>query len=314
MSMPSNLSTDQLLTSEPGQNQTCSGGRSDVTEIADSFADAPHASTPPAGTGTDAVGHGLANEVRLTLEEARLVTGATGAAIALIRGAKMVCVATSGPDAPDLGADIDPDSGLTGSCIQTRQLQQCSDTDTDPRVDVEACRFLEIRSVVVLPLLDSGNLFGVLEIFSSKQNAFGQSDGLTLQALADRVCVIRSQGWKGPPILPSEESALDPVKPALLAQFPRASVKQDSINSRSGYRNASLIAVLVALSVLLGWMMGRAGWDKAVNLAQHEIPTSSQQVGDFSVRLARWFRKKQTIRQTQVHLSIPSNSTFRVLW
>ena len=29
--------------------------------------------------------------------------------------------------------------------------------------------------------------------------------------------------------------------------------------------------------------MGRAGWDRAVNLAQSEIPASSQAVGDFSV-------------------------------
>ena len=179
--MRANLSTDQLSRTDPGQTQTGSEPKCDVTKLADPFATAELA-TAPVGIGTDPVRIGLVGEfVTGVLEEARLATGATGAAIALARGAKMVCLATTGPDVPDLGADLNASTGLTGCCIQTRQVQQCSDTETDPRVDVETCRFLGVRSIVALPLMDSGDLFGVFEVFSSRANAFGQSDLLSLQ-------------------------------------------------------------------------------------------------------------------------------------
>jgi hypothetical protein len=42
----------------------------------------------------------ILNEV---VEQARLATGATGAAVALARDGEMVCRATTGADAPDLG-------------------------------------------------------------------------------------------------------------------------------------------------------------------------------------------------------------------
>ena len=56
------------------------------------------------------------NEV---VEQARLQTGATGAAIALTRAGEMVCRATTGADAPDLGVRLETKSGLSGACLQT---------------------------------------------------------------------------------------------------------------------------------------------------------------------------------------------------
>ena len=67
-------------------------------------------------------------QLKKILEETCVATGATGAAIALRRGTEMVCCASTGPDAPSLGARLDPHNGLSGCCIETRQPQQCSDT------------------------------------------------------------------------------------------------------------------------------------------------------------------------------------------
>jgi outer membrane biosynthesis protein TonB len=61
-----------------------------------------------------------------------------------------------------------------------------------------------------------------------------------------------------------------------------ASGQHNSRSRRRDYRTASLVAALVALSVLLGWMMGRAGWERAVNQAESEMSTSSEQVGDLA--------------------------------
>lgn len=124
------------------------------------------------------------NEV---VERARSATGATGAAIALARGGEMVCRATTGADAPDLGVRLETKSGLSGACLLTGIIQHCKDTETDPRVDPEACRRLGVRSILVLPLCEGSDPFGLMEVFSSRPHAFGDQDENSLQVLAARV-------------------------------------------------------------------------------------------------------------------------------
>jgi TonB family protein len=122
------------------------------------------------------------------VEQARLATGATGAAIALARAGEIVCRATSGADAPELGVRLDLTSGLSGACLQTGTMQRCGDTETDPRVNAEDCRRLGLRSIVMLPLEgEKKERLGILQAFSSWPNAFSDRDVNTLQALARRV-------------------------------------------------------------------------------------------------------------------------------
>jgi TonB family protein len=120
------------------------------------------------------------------VEQACLATGATGAAIALTRGGEMVCRATTGRTAPDLGVRLD-NAGFSAECLRVGTLQRCDDTETDPRVDASACRLLGVRSILVVPLWYWGEFMGIFEIFSPRPNAFGERDEQTLQALAYRI-------------------------------------------------------------------------------------------------------------------------------
>ena len=157
----------------------------------------------------DEVAQEIVEQFRLSeiLEEACLATGATGAAIALARGEEMVCRATTGADAPDLGVCLDPHTGLSGACIQTRQLQQCSDTETDPRVDSEACRQLGVRSILVLPLMNGDQLRGVFEILSSRPDAFGQRDLDSLKALSTGILQGKGQDASVAAKIPPKDSS-----------------------------------------------------------------------------------------------------------
>ena len=130
----------------------------------------------------------LALEIVLNeiVEQACLATGATGAAIVLERDGEMLCRASSGPTAPELGSRIDTSAGLSGECFKTQRTQWCDDTRSDPRADFEASERLAVRSVVVMPLLRNSKLFGVFELFSARPYAFGVRDERTLEVLADR--------------------------------------------------------------------------------------------------------------------------------
>jgi TonB family protein len=120
------------------------------------------------------------------VEQACLATGATGAAIALTRDGEMVCRATTGTNAPDLGVRLD-NAGFSAECLRVGTLQRCDDTETDPRVDATACRLLGVRSILVIPLWYWGEFMGIFEIFSPRPNAFGERDEQTVQALAYRI-------------------------------------------------------------------------------------------------------------------------------
>src|SRR5262250_35971 len=97
------------------------------------------------------------------VEQARTVTGATGAAVAMFRDGKLTCRASSGENAPDLGVPVDASSGLAVACVSTGEIQQCQDTETDGRVNAEACQLLGVRSMLIAPLVDGQRLVGLIE-------------------------------------------------------------------------------------------------------------------------------------------------------
>jgi TonB family protein len=156
---------------------------SDVAELAARFA-AHGGGKVSAEISTELALQVVLNEI---VEQACLATGATGAAVLFERNGEMECRATFGANAPELGARLDGESGLTVECIRTHQVQRCDDAQADPRANVEASHQLGTRSVMVIPLLRKGSIAGVLEVFSSRPAAFGERDERTLEALATRV-------------------------------------------------------------------------------------------------------------------------------
>jgi TonB family protein len=237
----------------------------------------------PAAQGSDAEGfdrqtdlpsdQALDLRLREILQQARLATAASGAVIALARGDRIVCRASLGDKAPSAGVRLNTRSGLSGACVQTREMQLCDDTLADPRVNVVACRDLGIRSIVVLPVLDGGELWGVLELFSSTPRAFSESDLQALQSLSRKISstvreAIESgsttmglEAFSQPPV--TDPAAQQPAEADALAE----ATPEPVLPVRRDYRTGALTAAVLALAVFLGWMVGRVGWTMAVNRA-----------------------------------------------
>jgi TonB family protein len=166
-----------------GSRPEAAGFESDLAELAAKFA-AHGGDSFPADLSAELALEIVLNEI---VEQACLTTGATGAAVVLERDGEMVCRASSGPTAPELGARMDVASGLSGACVRTGQTQRCDDAQTDPRADATASQRLGVRSALVLPLIDGANVVGLFEVFSSRAHAFGDRDERTLEALSVRV-------------------------------------------------------------------------------------------------------------------------------
>jgi len=127
--------------------------------------------------------------LQLLAERAQYITDASGAAIALRRGEHndMLCRASTGSNAPELGSLLSMEYGLSGECVRTRQPLRCDDAERDPRVNHEVCRQLGIASVVLMPIVSDQQVLGVFEIFSGKPRAFEPRDVSALQRLSEMV-------------------------------------------------------------------------------------------------------------------------------
>lgn len=99
----------------------------------------------------------------------------------------MLCRASAGSNAPELGALLSTEFGLSGESVRTRQLLRCDDAARDARVNQEACRQLGIASVVVMPVVNDDEVLGVFELFSGQANAFGDRDLSAVQRLTEMV-------------------------------------------------------------------------------------------------------------------------------
>jgi hypothetical protein len=137
------------------------------------------------------------------VERVRYITNASGVALALCENLSssenqsespledpedaMVCHASSGPAAPEVGARMYIRAGLTAESIRTRQTLRCDRASTDPRVNQESCKALGVESVMVLPLIVDRNVVGMFELFGSKPSAFAERDATTLRASRPQV-------------------------------------------------------------------------------------------------------------------------------
>jgi putative methionine-R-sulfoxide reductase with GAF domain len=169
--------------------------------------------------------------LQLLVERAQYITGASGAAIALRQGETMVCCASSGASAPELGAHLQIDSGLSAESVKTRQVLHCDDADNDPRVNRESCRALGIASVVVMPLVRGEEVYGVFELLSGRPRAFEERDFVALNRLAEMIqtAVEHSDAARRAEVELARPAVPPQAAPAAIAAIPPAdNVKTDS--------------------------------------------------------------------------------------
>jgi hypothetical protein len=117
-------------------------------------------------------------------ERALQETGATSVAIGLLRDGGVICRAIAGLTITEIGDPINRKTGLTGLAIRRKMSQWCSDTESDARVDQEACRQLGVRSIIVVPVSVQDDVVGVFAIFSGNPDAFSLADLNTTKKLS----------------------------------------------------------------------------------------------------------------------------------
>lgn len=133
------------------------------------------------------LGLDLGGVMQFIVEQTLSLIGADGAAIELAERGDMVYRAASGTAFPQLGLRLKIDKSLSGLCVRTGESLLCEDAETDPRVDLEACRKVGLRSMVIMPLQHRGITIGALKALSAQPGKFGPRDATLLRMLSDVV-------------------------------------------------------------------------------------------------------------------------------
>lgn len=219
----------------------------------------------------EALGSDFRRALQLVAERAHSLVRASGAAIALSDGhaSSMICCASSGSDAPPIGARLQVGTGFSGECVKRSQPLRCDDSETDTRVDRDSCRALGIRSLLAAPVRVGEQAVGLIEAFSPQPHAFSDSDSTVLQRLAEVVVEAAhraSKTEKLPFLKPAEKKpTLPPVAGSVL--FASEHEEQAKEDSEVDDRNASGISLprshLILLVCAAATIMFALGWGLA---------------------------------------------------
>src|SRR6202008_2055694 len=104
---------------------------------------------------------------------------------------------------------------FSGACFRTAQIINCDDTETDTRLNLEACRKMGVRSMVAVPLCGRRRVIGILEAFSTWPFAFNEIDIRNLTLLAELIlgALKPEDEDRFAQSAQAAETALEPPKP-----------------------------------------------------------------------------------------------------
>ena len=130
--------------------------------------------------------------MELIAKRAQDLTRASGGVIEIAEGEEMVYRVATGEASPFLGVRLQKNASLSGRCVVEEKVLRSDDTSVDPRVDPEACRQVNARSMLCVPLIHQEETVGVLKVYAPRVNNFDDGDVETLELLSELIAAHMS--------------------------------------------------------------------------------------------------------------------------
>jgi two-component system cell cycle sensor histidine kinase/response regulator CckA len=124
------------------------------------------------------------------VERARRLAGADGSSVQWFEAGDAVIHHASGTAAGCVGLRLDGAASLSGLAALSGVAVYSPDTATDPRVDADACRKLQARSLICAPLYRGSQIAGVLSVMGTEPEAFDELAVETTRLMAEFVSTV----------------------------------------------------------------------------------------------------------------------------
>lgn len=149
---------------------------------------------------------GLGNDLSAVMDAASAkaveLTGADGAVVELLEDDSIVYRSASGLAEAQLGLRMPVANSLSGRVLTSRTAALCSDSETDERVNREACRKVGLRAMVIVPLIASGEAVAVMKLVWREPRAFNDGEEQIAQLLANMTAMLMQRATQeGPNVL-----------------------------------------------------------------------------------------------------------------
>ena len=138
-------------------------------------------------------------------EMARQLIGAEGGVFEAIEGDELHYRAVAGLAAGTRGLRLSREGSISGEALRLDRTLRCDDTETDPRVDVAACRQVGARSMVVTVLRSAQGPLGIIKVFASQPRRFTDVDASALELLAESLGAVLERRRSAALLRASEE-------------------------------------------------------------------------------------------------------------
>jgi signal transduction histidine kinase len=121
--------------------------------------------------------------------ERSVMPQSNGIVVELRDGDQLYYAAASGTSAQMVGLRLPLNGSLSGLSMLSGEPQHCRDSEIDERVNVEACRRVGLRSMIVVPIPHLGQTVGVLKYHSDRIDAYDEEDMLVAHLLIGPIAV-----------------------------------------------------------------------------------------------------------------------------
>jgi hypothetical protein len=129
----------------------------------------------------------LDSTMALVADRLAQITGARGAAIAIVEGKTVLYRAGSGASALLPGSKLPMEKALCFTALRTGQVMRCDDVNPEFLLDAEECHRRGIHSLIAVPVYYEGGVAGALELHYGKTNGLNDEDIHTCQLMAGLV-------------------------------------------------------------------------------------------------------------------------------
>jgi diguanylate cyclase (GGDEF)-like protein len=149
---------------------------------------------------------GLGNNLSAVMDAASAkaveLTGADGAVVELLEEDSIVYRSASGLAEAQLGLRMRVANSLSGRVLTSRSAALCTDSETDDRVNREACRKVGLRAMVIVPLIADDEAVAVMKLVWKEAREFNDNEVEIAQLLANMTAMLMQRAThEGPNVL-----------------------------------------------------------------------------------------------------------------
>ncbi|HEV2218290.1 MAG TPA: PAS domain S-box protein [Candidatus Dormibacteraeota bacterium] len=128
--------------------------------------------------------HDLQGMLSALAERVVRLVGDCGVAVMLPEGDELAVTAIAGMNELEVGFRLPINASLAGACFRSGNTQRSADVQKDPRAHRKTAREFRFGAAIATPLVNNGEVIGVVQLMSRRPNAFDETDARTLEMVA----------------------------------------------------------------------------------------------------------------------------------